>query len=303
MNTPVPLEEPQLRPVRSTDRAEWLRMRSLLWPDDPEGDHQREIASFLNTGSFRAVEPFLDWAVFVSVRPIGGLCGFLEASIRPFAEGCTTTRVGYVEGWFVDDDMRRQGVGKALVMAAEQWAAEQGCTEMASDAHPENTISLRAHRALGFNETGRAVQFHKQLPRAPFASSGSARSHLLSLTVLNDTLTVCKLGADSSIPSWATVSEFFSITRTPEELSFVCSQNAVPDDVSGERGWRCLRVAGKIPFTAVGVLAALTAPLAEAGISIFAISTFDTDYLLVLEKDLAAAVNALRRQGHQVDEP
>ena len=124
--------------------------------------------------------------------------------------------------------------------------------------------------------------------------------HRLNLTVVDGTFAVCRLGADATIPPWATASSFFSISRTADELSVVCRQDDVPEGVVGERGWRCLRVAGTIPFSVVGVLVSLTAPLAEAGISVFAVSTFDTDYLLVKEQDLATAADVLRRQGHTV---
>jgi hypothetical protein len=124
----------------------------------------------------------------------------------------------------------------------------------------------------------------------------------MSLIVLEESFAICKLAGDATIPPWATASDFFSITRTAEELSIVCRQDAVPDDLPSERGWRWLRVAGTMPFSVIGVLASLTAPLAEAGISIFAISTFDTDYLLVRENDLAAAVDALRGQGHTIQQ-
>jgi hypothetical protein len=124
--------------------------------------------------------------------------------------------------------------------------------------------------------------------------------HRLNLTVVDGIFAVCRLGAEAPIPSWATAGSFFSITRTADELSVVCGQDAVPEGVVGERGWRCLRVAGTMPFSVVGVLASLAAPLAEAGISVFAVSTFDTDYLLVKEKDLTAALDTLRRQGHAV---
>src|SRR5438093_11466986 len=116
----------------------------------------------------------------------------------------------------------------------------------------------------------------------------------LTLTVLADQFAVCKLTPEAPIPAWAITGAFSSITRTADELSIVCRQDAVPEGAVCERGWRCLRVAGTIPFSAVGVLASLTAPLAEAGISLFAVSTFDTDYLLVKEKDLEAALDALR---------
>jgi hypothetical protein len=122
----------------------------------------------------------------------------------------------------------------------------------------------------------------------------------LTLIVLDDPFTICKLEAKAPIPAWVSGGDFCSITRTAEELSIVCRQDAVPEGVNCERGWRCLRVAGTIPFSAVGVLASLTAPLAEAGISLFAVSTFDTDYLLVKEQDFEAALDALRRQRHVV---
>ncbi len=124
----------------------------------------------------------------------------------------------------------------------------------------------------------------------------------LTLIVLNDLFAICRLDGDSSIPTWAIAGDFFSITRTGDELSIVCLHEAVPEDIVCERNWRCLRVAGTMPFSVVGVLASLTVPLAEVGISVFAISTFDTDYLLVKENDLAVALDALRRYGHEVGE-
>jgi hypothetical protein len=120
------------------------------------------------------------------------------------------------------------------------------------------------------------------------------------LTFVDGTFAVCRLGADATIPAWATPGHFFSITRTADELSVVCCQDAVPEGVVGERGWRCLRVAGTMPFSVVGVLASLAAPLAEAGISVFAVSTFDTDYLLVKAADLEMALTALTQAGHSI---
>jgi putative acetyltransferase len=99
---PPPFEQvPEIRPVRNGDQAEWLRMRSLLWPDDADSEHAKEIAAFFSNETFSWSESLLAVAVFVAVRPSGGLGGFLEASIRPFAEGCKTRPVGYIEGWFV----------------------------------------------------------------------------------------------------------------------------------------------------------------------------------------------------------
>jgi hypothetical protein len=122
----------------------------------------------------------------------------------------------------------------------------------------------------------------------------------LNLTLMGGTFAVCRLGADATVPPWATTGYLFSITRTADELSVVCRQDAVPEGVKCERGWRCLRVAGAIELSTLGVLAALAVPLAEAGVSVFAVSTFDTDYLLVKDRDLPAALEALRGAGHAV---
>ena len=125
--------------------------------------------------------------------------------------------------------------------------------------------------------------------------------HQLTLLMVDGTFAVCRLGGDAPIPPWATDGHFVSITRTADELSIVCRQDVVPERVILDRDWRCVRVAGTMPFTVVGILASLTAPLAEAGIGVFAVSTFDTDYLLVKESDLAAALNVLRQRGHAVE--
>jgi hypothetical protein len=122
----------------------------------------------------------------------------------------------------------------------------------------------------------------------------------LTLIVMDGRFAICKLPAGASIPAWATAGDFYSITRTAEELSVVCSQEAVPEDTVCERDWCCLQVAGPIPSSVVGILASLTTPLADAGISVFAVSTFDTDYLLVKEKDFDSALDALRRHGYKL---
>jgi hypothetical protein len=124
--------------------------------------------------------------------------------------------------------------------------------------------------------------------------------HSLKLTVLPNIFAVCRLDAGAVVPTWATSGEFFSITRTAEELSVVCLQSLVPDGVRCERDWRCVQVDGPIPFSAVGVLASLVEPLAEAGVSVFAMSTFDTDYLLVKAVDLERSIDAWRKVGHIV---
>jgi aminoglycoside 6'-N-acetyltransferase I len=93
----------------------------------------------------------------------GGLCGFVEASVRPWAVNCEAMPVGYLESWYVDPDRRRQGVGRALVEAAEGWARAHGCRQMASDAELANLLSHQAHARLGYEETARLVLFKKDL--------------------------------------------------------------------------------------------------------------------------------------------
>ena len=121
----------------------------------------------------------------------------------------------------------------------------------------------------------------------------------MNLTVLPGTLAVCRLPASDRIPSWALELHegFVSITRTPDELSIVCPQEAVPPDTTVEEGFRALMVPGPIPFEQTGVLAQIATPLAAAGIPIFAIATYDTDYVLVRETDLERALRALSGRG------
>ncbi len=143
-----------VRLLRPADHAEWLRMRQALWPDDSPERHLAEMESFSGLDSA---------AVFVAERPGGGLGGFLEVSLHQDAEGCATSPVGYVEGWYVDPDLRRRGVGGLLLSAAEDWARSRGCREMASDARADNAASLAAHCARGYDVAARVVLFRKSL--------------------------------------------------------------------------------------------------------------------------------------------
>jgi len=149
----------KVRPVRSDDAAEWRRLRGLLWPGE---DHGPDIAAFF-AGDAMVSCPGGVAQVLVVEREDGRLGGFVEVGLRPFAEGCETRPVGYVEGWYVDEDLRRRGAGAGLVRAAEAWARAQGCVEIASDCAIDNQVSLRAHRALGFVEVERAILLRKRL--------------------------------------------------------------------------------------------------------------------------------------------
>jgi aminoglycoside 6'-N-acetyltransferase I len=144
-----------IRALRDDDRAEWLRMRCALWPHAPREELEGELAEYLSGNP--------DRAVLVAARPEGGLCGFIELSLRPWAEGCRSGPVGYLEGWYVDPDGRRRGLGRGLVLAGEAWARSKGCTEMGSDAEVWNTVSHAAHGALGYREEVRIVCFAKRL--------------------------------------------------------------------------------------------------------------------------------------------
>ena len=122
------------------------------------------------------------------------------------------------------------------------------------------------------------------------------------LTVLGERLSICRLDAEEEVPAWATRGPFFSVMRTRDELSVVCPEEVVPESISRERGWRALRLEGTFDLSMVGILASVASPLAEAGASIFAISTFDTDYVLVREEQLDLAIDTLRACGHRVSD-
>lgn len=123
----------------------------------------------------------------------------------------------------------------------------------------------------------------------------------LTLELLPGTLAVCRLSADAALPAWATVpGPFLTVSRTPDELSITTTQDTVPPGVRCERDYRGIRVRGTLAPELVGILLSIAAPLAEAGLGIFAISTHDTDYVLVKARDLTAALDALERAGHEI---
>ncbi len=124
-------------------------------------------------------------------------------------------------------------------------------------------------------------------------------AHQIRYSVLPGKFAVCRLSPDSAIPEWASGRNVFSITRTTDELSIVSVEELVPPEIQAEKGWACLQLQGPFPFEMTGVLAAVLNPLAAAGIGIFAISTFDTDYILIKEDSLHTAEAALRQTGHE----
>lgn len=133
-------------------------MRSCLYPDvDPA-----EIDEWFDAAE-RGGTHLVGAAVLVADRGDGTLAGFVEIGSRTYAEACTSSPVAFLEGWYVDPDVRRTGLGSRLVEAAETWAMEHGYSEMASDTEIDNTISLKAHIALGFEEVERQICFRKKL--------------------------------------------------------------------------------------------------------------------------------------------
>lgn len=128
-------------------------------------------------------------------------------------------------------------------------------------------------------------------------------AHSLSLRVIQSALAIVRLPPGSDLPWWAEESgEFLSLVRTHEETSVVCDVRRVPESVHAKRGYRGLRVEGTVPFEATGVLASLAVPLANAGVPIFVISTYDTDYLLLRDEAMSTAIRVLTESGHSVTE-
>lgn len=143
-----------IRKLRSSDYEQWCRMRTELWNDVPSAELELETPEWMS-GSH--------CAVFVAESSTGVLCGFVEVAIRPSDVNGTLGQFGYVEGWYVSSAVRRQGVGRALIEAAESWSKSQGCVEIHSDARIENHASEAAHRAIGFGEVERLIHFRKRL--------------------------------------------------------------------------------------------------------------------------------------------
>lgn len=124
--------------------------------------------------------------------------------------------------------------------------------------------------------------------------------HKLKFRRITGSFAVCQLPPDAALPDWALGGVVTSVTRTADELSIVCSGDAVPEGVQAEKGWICFELGGPFPFSQTGVLASFIDPLAERGLSIFAISTFDTDYVLVKDELAGVALEALQEAEHEL---
>jgi aminoglycoside 6'-N-acetyltransferase I len=143
-----------IRRATAEDKSGWVHMRQGLWPEAPLEYLSFDLDKLLGSP---------DAAIFLASDEDGKLVGFLEAGLRSHGEGCESSPVGYIEAWYVDPYMRGQKLGRDLVYAAEAWAREKGCTEMASDTWLENEASIQAHLRMGYYEVERLVHFVKRL--------------------------------------------------------------------------------------------------------------------------------------------
>ena len=143
-----------VRPLETSEIPRWIELRLGLWPQE-----SREELDTEGRASLTAEPPLI---VFVA-EEAETLVGFLELGLRSVAEGCASSPVPYVEGWYVEADWRRRGVGKALMQAAEEWSRAHGYTELGSDTEEFNRLSRTAHAALGFEEVETLVVFRKAL--------------------------------------------------------------------------------------------------------------------------------------------
>ena len=213
--------------------------------------------------------------------------GFVDASTPELA-------IGVVPG------ARGRGIGGALLAALMDVARSGGFGALSLSVRRKNTAAVRLYERNGFVRAAEiGVEHPSWAMKAELAGGAETAEPSLTLRRLDGRMAVCRLGPSSQVPNWATGADLFSVTRTPDEPSVVCPEEDVPLEVKREGGWRVLRLEG--PFeAAVGILASVAAPLAEAGVSIFALSTYDTDYVLVREEGLDLAAAALREREHEV---
>jgi aminoglycoside 6'-N-acetyltransferase I len=147
----------RIRPAGPGDAEVWATLRQELWPEESPSELSAEAAGFFEGATRQLAQ------VLLAESSERGVIGFAELSLRPYAEECNTTPVAFLEGWYVVPAARRQGVGRALVRAAEEWGRREGCREFASDTPIDNVASIAAHQALGFEDAGALRCFRKDL--------------------------------------------------------------------------------------------------------------------------------------------
>ncbi|MGH3145083.1 MAG: GNAT family N-acetyltransferase [Rubrobacter sp.] len=194
-------------------------------------------------------------------------------------------------------EFRGRGVGGALLEGLMRTARTQGFGALSLSVEHDNP-AVRLYRQKGFVK--RFGSGGSWTMRVDLSGSPDAVPQKPVLTLLWERMTICRLDAAAEVPAWATAASLFSVTRTADELSVVCPEEFVPDGKRCEAGWRVFKLEGPFEFSEVGILSAVAAPLAEVGVGIFALSTFDTDYVLVKEEGLDLAASALRGRGYDV---
>jgi GNAT superfamily N-acetyltransferase len=166
-----------LRIVIPEDQTKWWALRSALWPEATPDEIREDPARYAGE----------EEVAFVWEKPDGALGGFAEGSIRRFADGCSTSPVGFLEAWYVVPGLRRRGVGRQLVEAVEEWVRSRGCTEMGSDTELGNALSRSIHASLGYREVEKAVHFAKSLgARSPEVPAGPGRDAAVTLRKITD---------------------------------------------------------------------------------------------------------------------
>lgn len=216
-------------------------------------------------------------------------------------------------GYWLGAPFRGRGIATAAArLAVEASFLELGLPLLLSSCLERNPASARVLEKSGFTRAG---EHHNENPKWPPAEPFRAyvltrwgwearrrRERVLSLRVEEGRWAICRLAPDERVPAWADAPPFACVTRTPDELSVLCPEGRVPAGVLAERGWRLLGLKGPFGFGETGILASLLDPLAAAGVGILALSTYDTDWLLVKEDRLEEALAALRGAGHAVEE-
>jgi aminoglycoside 6'-N-acetyltransferase I len=153
-----------IRPAQPSDSEQLLRFREALWPNSSTEEHARELTLIFEGKVVTTLPLIILVAELVAEAIDRTLAGFLEVDLRSHADGCDPSRpVGYIEGWFVAENHRHEGIGKKLLAAAEEWARSQGCVEVASDTWIDNEVSQRVHEALGYEVVDRCVHYRKTL--------------------------------------------------------------------------------------------------------------------------------------------
>jgi len=149
-----------IRRAQLSDREHLVRMRAALWPDSSAEEHDLEVIAILE-GRAALTMPLI---ILIAETGDRRVVGFMEVDLRSHADGCNPAHpVGYIEGWYVAENYRDQGVGMRLVAAAQDWARSHGCVEIASDTWIDNEVSQRAHEALGYEVVDRCVHYRKTL--------------------------------------------------------------------------------------------------------------------------------------------